>query len=31
LELITKMKEDIYNDADNNNKIEIYTNDKSKK
>lgn len=31
LELITKMIEDIYNDAANNNKIEIYTNDKLKK
>lgn len=31
LELITKMKQDIYNDAANNNKIEIYTNDKPKK
>lgn len=31
LELITKMKQDIYNDADNNNKIEIYTNDLSEK
>ncbi len=31
LQLITKMKEDVYNDAANNNKIEIYTNDKSKK
>ncbi len=31
LQLITKMKEDIYNDAANTNKIEIYTNDKSKK
>ncbi|MGQ0827076.1 MAG: peptidyl-prolyl cis-trans isomerase [Bacteroidota bacterium] len=29
LELITKMKQDIYNDAANNNKIEIYTNDLS--
>ena len=31
LQLIIKMKEDIYNDAANNKKIEIYTNDKSKK
>ncbi|MDP1745149.1 MAG: peptidyl-prolyl cis-trans isomerase [Bacteroidota bacterium] len=31
LQLITKMKEDIYNDAANNKKIEIYINDKSKK
>ncbi len=31
LELITKMKLDVYNDAANNNKIEIYTNDKPKK
>ena len=31
LELINKMKQDIYNDAANNNKIEIYTNDLSKK
>jgi hypothetical protein len=30
LQLITKMKEDIYNDAANNKKIEIYINDKSK-
>lgn len=30
LQLITKMIEDIYNDAANNNKIEIYTNDKLK-
>jgi hypothetical protein len=31
LRLITKMKEDIYNDAANNKKIEIFINDKSKK
>ncbi|MES2593312.1 MAG: peptidyl-prolyl cis-trans isomerase [Bacteroidota bacterium] len=31
LQLITKMKEDIYNDAANNKNIEIYINDKSKK
>ena len=31
LQLITKMKEDIYNDAANSKKIEIYINDKSKK
>ena len=31
LELINKMKLDVYNDAANNNKIEIYTNEKSKK
>lgn len=31
LQLITKMKEDIYNDAANNKKIEIFINDKSKK
>ena len=31
LQLITKMKNDIYNDAVNNKKIEIYINDKSKK
>ncbi len=31
LQLIIKMKEDIYNDAANNKKIEIYINDKSKK
>lgn len=31
LQLISKMKEDIYNDAANNKKIEIYINDKSKK
>jgi hypothetical protein len=31
LQLITKMKEDVYNDAANNKKIEIYINDKSKK
>ena len=31
LQLITKMKEDIYNDAANSNKIEIYTNDKTEK
>lgn len=31
LELITKMKQDVYNDAANNNKVEIYTNDASKK
>lgn len=30
LQLITKMKEDIYNDAANSNKIEIYNNDRSK-
>lgn len=30
LQLITKMIEDIYNDAANNNKIEIYSNDKLK-
>ncbi len=29
--LITKMKEDVYNDAANTNKIEIYSNDKLKK
>jgi len=29
LELITKMKQDVYDDAANNNKIEIYTNDPS--
>jgi hypothetical protein len=31
LQLITKMKEDVYNDAANNKKIEIYSNDKSEK
>ena len=31
LELITKMKNDVYNDAVNEKKIEIYINDKSKK
>lgn len=31
LQLITKMIEDVYNDAANNNKIEIYSNDKLKK
>ena len=31
LQLITKMIEDIYNDAANTNKIEIYSNDKLKK
>lgn len=31
LQMITKMKEDIYNDAYNNNEIEILINDKSKK
>lgn len=31
LQLIIKMKEDIYNDAANNKKIEIFINDKSKK
>ena len=31
LQLITKMKEDIYNDAANTNKIEIYSNDIQKK
>ncbi|MCX6296463.1 MAG: peptidyl-prolyl cis-trans isomerase [Bacteroidetes bacterium] len=31
LQLIIKMKEDVYNDAANNNKIEIYSNDKIKK
>ncbi len=31
LQLISKMKEDVYNDAANNSKIEIYINDKSKK
>lgn len=31
LQLITKMKEDIYTDAANNKKIEIFINDKSKK
>ncbi len=31
LQLISKMKEDVYNDAANNEKIEIYINDKSKK
>lgn len=31
LQLITKMKEDIYNDAANNKKIEIYINDNPKK
>ncbi len=31
LQLISKMKEDVYNEAANNNKTEIYLNDKSKK
>jgi hypothetical protein len=31
LQLITKMKEDVYNDAANNKKIEIYSDDKLKK
>jgi hypothetical protein len=31
LQLITKMKEDVYNDAVNQNKIEIYINEKSEK
>ncbi len=31
LQLISKMKEDVYNDAINNNKIEIYTNEKIEK
>ena len=31
LELITKMKEDVYNDAANNKKIEIYSNEKTGK
>ncbi len=31
LELVTKMKKDLYNEALNNNKIEIYIDDKSKK
>ena len=31
LQLITKMKEDVYNDAANNNKIELYTNEKPEK
>lgn len=31
LQLISKMKEDVYNDAANNNKIEIYSDDKIKK
>ncbi len=31
LQLISKMKEDVYNDAANNNKIEIYLNEKPKK
>ena len=31
LELIGKMKEDVYNEAANNGKIEIYNNEKDKK
>ena len=31
LQLISKMKQDVYNDAVNNNKTEIYINDKTKK
>ena len=31
IQLISKMKEDVYNEAANNNKIEIYNNDKPKK
>ena len=31
LQLISKMKEDVYNDAANNKKLEIYINDKNKK
>jgi hypothetical protein len=31
LQLITKMKEDVYNDAANNKEVEIYLDDKKKK